>query len=389
MKKSEVRVLSLGYFTKLFFSGVSPDSDGVNRRLYYANRVKEYHHIALTKTNSNFKEAKLENIHAYPSHGKSTLQALWNMYWLGCELIKRHNLNFIQVQDPNLVGIIGFILKLRFGIKLGVYVYGTNPWDEYWKQTSKAHIILASLAKKVLKSANAIVTDGQIIFDSLVKAGIDKNRINLVVNVPSNINKFIVKDDELRCNLLADKYESILLYVGSMIPQKNIPFLLKVFKKVLEKSPKTLLVMVGNGAKFGEYKELSNTLGINENVNWMGNIPHNTVRSYFQACDIFVLSSYYEGFPRVFIEAAICSKPIVSTRVSGTTELVIDNKTGFVVNQTDKKTFVKSIIKLLNNSGLRHKMGKEGYMRAEKYLGKSNYYNQMVVDIWNNLIEEQ
>ena len=78
------------------------------------------------------------------------------------------------------------------------------------------------------------------------------------------------------------------------------------------------------------------------------------------AADILVLPSYSEGLPNVVMEALSCSTPAIVTDVGGCSEVVKDSETGFVVPVGDVEALRDRIKYLLENEGLRERMGKSG-----------------------------
>jgi len=93
------------------------------------------------------------------------------------------------------------------------------------------------------------------------------------------------------------------------------------------------------------------------NVRVLGAIPG--ARRYFSAFDIFALPSRYEGFPYVVLEAMAVGIPIVSTRVSGATELIDAEQTGFVVpNEDDTSLFADATAALAQDPMMRERMSR-------------------------------
>ena len=102
---------------------------------------------------------------------------------------------------------------------------------------------------------------------------------------------------------------------------------------------------------------------------------------YFAACDIFVMSSVYEGKARALVEAACAAKPIVTTEVSGADEVVVDGESGFIVPIRDSAALSDRILSLLRNPQKANEMGRKGRQIAcERYDRKNNL--AMMVRMW-------
>jgi len=96
-------------------------------------------------------------------------------------------------------------------------------------------------------------------------------------------------------------------HVGRMTYPKNHPFLLRVFAELLKKKPDARLLLVGTGEKEQELKKKVTELGIDSAVLFLGN--RSDVNELYQAMDIFVLPSHFEGIPLVGIEAQFAGLP--------------------------------------------------------------------------------
>ncbi len=104
---------------------------------------------------------------------------------------------------------------------------------------------------------------------------------------------------------LADRF--VVGHVGRLTYPKNHGFLLQVFAKLLEKRPDSILLLVGNGEKEQELKAMASDLGIASNVRFLGS--RSDVHELYQAMDIFVMPSHFEGIPLVGIEAQFAGLP--------------------------------------------------------------------------------
>jgi len=108
--------------------------------------------------------------------------------------------------------------------------------------------------------------------------------------------------------------------IGRLVPQKDYPTLLSAFSNVLKSVPKTELYVVGEGYLQKELIELSKSLGINSKVHWLGKTEY--INEFLSKIDLFVLSSKYEGFGLVLLEAMAAKKPIISADNSAIPEVL-------------------------------------------------------------------
>ena len=108
--------------------------------------------------------------------------------------------------------------------------------------------------------------------------------------------------------------------IGRLVPQKDYPTLLSAFSNVLKSVPSTELYVVGEGYLQKELIELSKSLGIISKVHWLGKTEY--INEFLSKIDLFVLSSKYEGFGLVLLEAMAAKKPIISADNSAIPEVL-------------------------------------------------------------------
>lgn len=129
--------------------------------------------------------------------------------------------------------------------------------------------------------------------------------------VARDLKKFLYdgeKREEMRKKLgLEDKF--VIGHLGRFCAQKNHSFLIDVFANVCEKDPKAVLLLAGEGKLLGEVQQKIKTLGIEDKVLYLG--QRSDVEDLYQAMDVFVLPSLYEGVPGVGVEAQAAGLPFV------------------------------------------------------------------------------
>lgn len=383
---NQVNVLSLGYATALHQQSSKAASDGVRRREAFAEHVESYTHLTLTLAHQGFAKRQYNNILAIPTGGRTLPHALWRMYRIGRQLCAEGKINVIQTQEANTTGLIGYLLKLQFNLPLSICVFGPNPWDQHWISSSLYNRLTAPIARHILRRSDSIIADGSLTLERLRHAGIPEERLVWKVNVPSNIDSFASADGQnLRQRLLGDIFEHLLLFVGSMSVQKNIPFVLRAFKSISDNIPTSRLVIVGKGRRRKDYMALAEQLGLREKLCWVEAVPHAEIPSYFRASDLVLLGSRFEGFPRVFVEAAAAGRAVVTTEVSGCGDGVVDGENGYIVEQGDIQAFAQRVEELLNDPVKTTEMGQKGQEMIRELATKRDAFDQLQVEVWDNI----
>lgn len=192
--------------------------------------------------------------------------------------------------------------------------------------------------------ADRIVTVSEGVANDLVKAtGIAREkitRINSPVVLPEFINKAI--NEPPPHHWLEQNSEiSVIVACGRLGTQKNFRMLLRAFAKLRENKLARLIIL-GEGPERAKLQKLIRKLGIHKDVALPG-FASNPYTAFCHA-DLFVLSSDYEGFPGVLVEALACGCPVVSTNCpSGPDEILDGGRYGELVPVGDDEAMAKAM----------------------------------------------
>ncbi len=182
--------------------------------------------------------------------------------------------------------------------------------------------------------------------------GTDINKIKVIYN---GVDPKIFSPSEKK----RETDEIRVVTVARIDPVKDIETLIQAADVVI-KDRENINFFVYGSISVPEYyekcKELVNKLGIQERFHMEGHISD--VPGAYASGDIIVLSSISEGFPYSVVEAMMCGRPVVATDVGGISEAIGD--AGILVSPKDHKEMSNAIIKLIDDSELREKMGMEG-----------------------------
>lgn len=163
-----------------------------------------------------------------------------------------------------------------------------------------------------------------------------------------------------------------IVSAGSLVKIKGHDILIRAVKLLVQEGYVLECEIIGEGPQRKKLEKLINELGVNDIVRLAGAKPQTYVYNALKESAIFVLSSRVDeegdrdGVPVVLMEAMASGRPCVSTKVSGIPELVIDGKTGILVEQDNPHELAQAIRKILENHQLAENMGKAGRERVEK-----------------------
>lgn len=186
-----------------------------------------------------------------------------------------------------------------------------------------------------------------------------------VVNVPVATDQLADGDDSdsettrtaVRETHAISANDKVILFVGRLVTIKNIPFLLKAFVEVAKARKDVTLIIVGDGPEEKAIRNTVNKLGLTNKVVLAGFIPPGGVSAYYQAADVFAITSHYDNFPTVILEAMKYGLPVVATDVGGISLQVENNVNGILIDAGDLPAFKTAVLKLLADDPLRNTMG--------------------------------
>jgi glycosyltransferase involved in cell wall biosynthesis len=180
-----------------------------------------------------------------------------------------------------------------------------------------------------------IVAQAEYMKKDLVENYQIKSEKITVINNPIDIEKIVQLSSESSIQLF-DSSKINLLAVGRLSYQKGFDTLLEVMQKL---DDKYFLSILGQGPDEEKLKSIIKELNLEKKVKFLG--FQNNPYIYMKQADIFVLSSRFEGFPNVVLEANACGTQVVAFNCpGGTSEIIIDGENGYLSNCQDKEDFI-------------------------------------------------
>lgn len=180
----------------------------------------------------------------------------------------------------------------------------------------------------------------------------------LVIYNGIDVEKFLVKKPKIKRGKL------ILINVGRFEDQKNHKLLIEAFSEAIKKFPKLELWLVGNGSLKPKIEQLVEQKYLTKKVKFLG--IRKDVNKLLSQSDIFVLSSKWESFGIVLVEAMAAGVPIISTDVNVTDEILEKGKAGIIVPNQDERKLSEAIVSLAKDINKRKHLSKHGQEVAIK-----------------------
>ncbi len=320
---------------------LSLDSSALDKDSKSSKRIKEY-------------EKLVERYTVITPDSKNKIIGLIKIFILSKKILKREKYDLITVQDPYYLALVGLLLKKQFKIGLEIQVHG---WEKFYG-------LRKFIAKYALLKADSIRTVSQRLKRELIeKFGVREEKIIVVpiyVGI-SNLKSQISNHDKNR-----NKF--IFLTVGRLVPVKNIGLQIEAMKEVIREYPSTELWIAGEGQEKPNLKNQISNLNLENNIKMFG--WQNDVSKFYNEADAFLLTSNYEGWGMVVIEAASYGLPIIMTDVGCAGELIKNEESGIVIPVGDSKKLSEVMLKVIEDDDLRRNLGAGARRAIEKLPNK-------------------
>lgn len=255
-------------------------------------------------------------------------------------------------------------------------------------------------SKKVLsalKSADKVVVIAKFLANELIEIGIPEEKVNYIslgVNpeefkpLNRDVSKIVIPKYKLSAN------DKIVLYVGQLIPRKNLKTLLKAISLILRELSEDIkknvkFVIVGDGPEKNALHKLTYELKISNYVTFTGRVSFEELKEWYGVADIFILPSFSEGKPVALYEAMSSGCAIIASNVGGIPEQVFDNINGFLIHPKDVNGLARKLIYLLENEKELERMKKE----SRKLIFELGYtweeYEKRIRQVYESLLNSQ
>jgi glycosyltransferase involved in cell wall biosynthesis len=183
-----------------------------------------------------------------------------------------------------------------------------------------------------------------------------------VVVIPNGVD---LKEFNSTVNTISDRAVNVI-FVGRLLPNKGLKYLVEAARLVIDKGLESIKFrIVGDGPFRAQLENLIRQKGLGRYFDFLGKVP--SVSEILREGGIFVRPSLTEGMPLTILEAMASRLPVIATRVAGTSELVIQNKTGLLVEPGNVKQLADAILRLANSPEFANRLGQNARAFIERY----------------------
>jgi len=214
--------------------------------------------------------------------------------------------------------------------------YTIDGW-EWWATYEASKVIVTSNSMK-----NEVCSHFHLPWDKveIIPNGID-------------VSKFHVEVD---CQRVRGRYgvgpnEKLVLYVGRLVPQKGVEYLIRAVPSISRKHPSAKFIIVGDGWLRDHLESVARTTNHGWKIKFIGFIPDSEMSALMSCADVLVVPSIYEPFGIVALEGMAAGVPVVASKVGGLTEVIEHDRTGVHVYPRNPDSIAWGIDHVLSDPG--------------------------------------
>jgi glycosyltransferase involved in cell wall biosynthesis len=240
---------------------------------------------------------------------------------------------------------LGLLLNQFYPMRLVTTLHG---WVKHTSRTP----LYYRIDQLCLPRYEKVICVSEDLFEAALAAGVPASRCVLLENgIDTDEYRRRKAVPEAKAALGFAPDELLIGAVGRLSPEKAFDALIRSVRTLRDRGVEVRLVVVGEGDDRPRLQGLAKELGVSDRVLLPG--WQSDVRSYFEAMDVFALSSLREGLPNVLLEAMALEVPAVATRIAGIPRLIQDGRNGLLIDPGDQAALDRSLYALLTNPGMR------------------------------------
>lgn len=352
MQTAALSVITVGSDRALFVEGSSVRA----RVADYGTLAQELHVIVFTKRSQGFSTIKIApNVWVHPTNSWNRWFYVHDAVRLGKKIVStnyelRTTNWLVSVQDPFEGGLAGMRIARATKARLQIQIH-TDLLSPAFVRGSHLNKVRMRIARKVLPQAHGIRVVSNRIKDSLAQAFPALADRITVLPIFVDIAQMRTTPAMFSVREKYPQFDWIAITVARLEPEKNVALALHAFARVVEKYPKSGLVIVGGGGERDNLKREARKLGIADSVIFEG--VQTDVLSYYKTADLFLLTSNFEGYGMALVEAAAADCPIVTTDVGVAQDILHNGEARFMCPVGDAPCLAAGMLALRENTELR------------------------------------
>jgi glycosyltransferase involved in cell wall biosynthesis len=366
-----MKVISIGTDRKMFQEG----SVALLRTEEYAKRIDEMHLVVFTLKKENHKELHLGNLHIYPTNSRTQWLYMRDGIALGRKIAATLKTAVISTQDPFQTGYVGAQMKKEFKFPLQVQVH-TDFLSRHFGGFLNS--VRKMIAAHVLKYADRVRVVSEPIETALEEKYPQlKGKIDIL---PIFVDVERIADAPALRDIKKDfpQWKFHIFMASRLSEEKRFDIALKTLKRVVEKYPYAGLVIAGSGDQKERIENLARKMGLEKHVALIG--WQDDPVAYYKTCNVFLLTSEFEGYGMTLVEAGAAGTMVVTTKVGiAKTNLFRDEENCHVCPVGDYECLSNCITEIIHDNPKRELFAHRLQDAVRAAAGtKEAYYNAYI-----------
>ncbi len=253
---------------------------------------------------------------------------------------------------------IGLILRRFWPMRLVTTVHG---WVKHTRRTP----LYYAIDRACLPRYESVICVSEDLYSLSLKCGVPEDRCALIENAIDTTQYRRTLDPVSAKRRLGIPAGRMLIgAVGRLSEEKGFDVLIRSVNQLLKEGLAVELRIVGEGDQLEPLQHLIGSLGREDQIRLVGFLAD--TNPFYEATDVFALSSLREGLPNVLLEAMALETPVVATRIAGIPRLIQDGENGLLVEPGSVEGLSRAIAGLLGNGDARSRLGSAGRRTIEK-----------------------
>lgn len=237
-----------------------------------------------------------------------------------------------------------------------------NDRDYAWRKPLRRRFFRGVVRMTYPRVAAVVATSPGVAADLIGQYGVSADRIVVIPN-PVDLAEIAAASREPVDGLPRDGHP-VIVAAGRLAEAKNYPLLIESLRLLRARMPFTAVVL-GEGELEPSIRRAIVDAGLEDDVHLCG-FQRNPWK-YMARADVFALTSHYEGFGNVIVEAMACGAPVVATASAGTTEIIDSGRTGVIVDRHLPEPFARALGDVLSDPVRRTAISNAARAAAEQY----------------------
>jgi len=339
------------------------------------NKIKDESYQEIANLKIITIEPELEYRGGLPPSFSDNISYVLKTFRKGKSIVKNHKIDVIHSNNfsPALAGsLIAYFTKTPHITTIHdiFSTYDKNFWKK-WSQQSEVSSVNSRLIpffeKLMMRFRfDCIHTVSDSTKNDIQKIGTKKP----IIVIPNCIQE--------EKQITREPKSSQFLYLGRLVFYKNVEVILKAFKKVIKEFPDSKLVIAGDGPHKKSLQTLTKDLEINDNISFEGYVTPQQKKNLLAESNALLFPSTVEGFGLVILESFQQNRPVLVSNLPPMSDIVENEKTGFLIDPHDENLWANSIIKLIKNPKESEIMGINGKEVLKVKYSQEKFYENLV-----------